>query len=206
MATRTTRRQRDGVHQWLVPHRRPGRPRRGRLSAPDRPAEGDDQPRRREDQPARSGRVLMDHPAVAQAVTFAMPHAMLGEEVAAAVVLREGAHCGGARVARLRRPRGSRKFKVPRKIMFLARSRRARPASCSGSGWPRSSASIAMKIASSAPARSAAILGVKLAAAGADVTRHRPRAASGRDAGDGVTLISGGETHHSASALRRRCR
>ena len=31
--------------------------------------------------------VLMDHPAVAQAVTFAMPHARLGEEVAAAVVL-----------------------------------------------------------------------------------------------------------------------
>ena len=33
----------------------------------------------------------MDHPAVPQAVTFAMPHAMLGEDVAAAVVLREGA-------------------------------------------------------------------------------------------------------------------
>ena len=32
----------------------------------------------------------MDHPAVAQAVTFAMPHDKLGEEVAAAVVLREG--------------------------------------------------------------------------------------------------------------------
>ena len=35
--------------------------------------------------------VLMDHPAVAQCLTFAMPHAMLGEEVAAAIVLREGA-------------------------------------------------------------------------------------------------------------------
>ena len=34
--------------------------------------------------------VLMDHPAVAQIVTFAMPHDKLGEEVAAAVVLREG--------------------------------------------------------------------------------------------------------------------
>lgn len=34
--------------------------------------------------------VLMDHPAVQQAVTFAVPHEKLGEEVAAAVVLREG--------------------------------------------------------------------------------------------------------------------
>ena len=33
----------------------------------------------------------MDHPAVAQVVTFAVPHDKLGEEVAAAVVLREGA-------------------------------------------------------------------------------------------------------------------
>ena len=31
--------------------------------------------------------MLLDHPAVAQAVTFAMPHTRLGEEVAAAVVL-----------------------------------------------------------------------------------------------------------------------
>jgi acyl-CoA synthetase (AMP-forming)/AMP-acid ligase II len=62
--------------------------------------------------------VLMDHPAVAQVVTFAMPHAKLGEEVAAAVVLREGASCGehalrdfcGERLA---------PFKVPRKIVFL---------------------------------------------------------------------------------------
>ena len=34
--------------------------------------------------------VLMDHPAVQQVVTFAMPHDKLGEEVAAAIVLREG--------------------------------------------------------------------------------------------------------------------
>ena len=34
--------------------------------------------------------VLMDHPAVAQVVTFGMPHQKLGEEVAAAVVLKEG--------------------------------------------------------------------------------------------------------------------
>ncbi len=62
--------------------------------------------------------IIMDHPAVAQVVTFAVPHDKLGEDVAAAVVLREGAVCDerelrdfvSARVA---------DFKVPRKIIFL---------------------------------------------------------------------------------------
>ena len=36
----------------------------------------------------------MDHPAVQQAVTFAMPHEKLGEETAAAVVLREAHNPG----------------------------------------------------------------------------------------------------------------
>src|SRR6185436_8579960 len=35
--------------------------------------------------------VLLDHPAVAEAVTFAVPHATLGEDVASAVVLRSHA-------------------------------------------------------------------------------------------------------------------
>ena len=35
--------------------------------------------------------VLLDHPAVSQAVTFAAPHPTLGEDIAAAVVLQEGA-------------------------------------------------------------------------------------------------------------------
>jgi len=38
---------------------------------------------------------LMDHPAVQQVVTFAVSHAKLGEEVAAAVVLREGMEATG---------------------------------------------------------------------------------------------------------------
>ena len=32
--------------------------------------------------------VLMDHPAVAEAVTFAVPHSTLGEDLAAAIVIR----------------------------------------------------------------------------------------------------------------------
>lgn len=39
--------------------------------------------------PREVDEVLMDHPAVAQAVTFAVPHPRLGEDVAAAVILRE---------------------------------------------------------------------------------------------------------------------
>jgi len=62
--------------------------------------------------------VIMDHPAVAQVVTFGMPHDKLGEDVAAAVVLREGATCDERE---LRAFVGSRvaDFKVPRKIIFL---------------------------------------------------------------------------------------
>jgi len=40
--------------------------------------------------PRHVDEVLGEHPAVAEAVTFGMPHPTLGEEVAAAVVLREG--------------------------------------------------------------------------------------------------------------------
>jgi len=62
--------------------------------------------------------VLMDHPAVAQVVTFAMPHDKLGEEVAAAIVLREGK---AATEKELRAFAAERlaDFKVPRKIVFL---------------------------------------------------------------------------------------
>jgi len=40
--------------------------------------------------PREVDEVLMQHPQVMQVVCFAMPHPKLGEEVAAAVVLREG--------------------------------------------------------------------------------------------------------------------
>ena len=62
--------------------------------------------------------VLSAHPAVAQALTFAIPHAKLGEEVGAAVVLREGA----ALTERELRDFAAKQladFKVPRKVVFL---------------------------------------------------------------------------------------
>jgi acyl-CoA synthetase (AMP-forming)/AMP-acid ligase II len=63
--------------------------------------------------------ILMDHPAVAQVVTFAMPHDKLGEEVAAAVVLREGAAVDERALRDFASERLAQ-FKVPRKIVFLS--------------------------------------------------------------------------------------
>ena len=63
--------------------------------------------------------VLMDHPAVAQCLTFAVPHKMLGEEVAAAIVLREGATATETELRDFAAQRLAQ-FKVPRKIVFLS--------------------------------------------------------------------------------------
>jgi acyl-CoA synthetase (AMP-forming)/AMP-acid ligase II len=68
--------------------------------------------------PREIDEVLMDHPAVAQAVAFAMPHDMLGEEVAAAVVLREGAAAGERELRDFVAGRLA-DFKVPRKLLIL---------------------------------------------------------------------------------------
>jgi acyl-CoA synthetase (AMP-forming)/AMP-acid ligase II len=62
--------------------------------------------------------VLMDHPAVAQCLTFAMPHPMLGEEVAAAIVLRQGAEAAEHELRDFVATRLAQ-FKVPRKFVFL---------------------------------------------------------------------------------------
>lgn len=68
--------------------------------------------------PREVDEVLLDHPAVARAVTFAVPHEKLGEDVAAAVVLREGFT---ATERELRDFVGQHlaDFKVPRKILML---------------------------------------------------------------------------------------
>jgi acyl-CoA synthetase (AMP-forming)/AMP-acid ligase II len=62
--------------------------------------------------------VLMDHPAVQQVVTFAMPHPKLGEEVAAAVVLREGQQATEQDIRQFAAAHLA-DFKVPRKVLFL---------------------------------------------------------------------------------------
>ncbi|MBC8049559.1 MAG: AMP-binding protein [Chitinophagales bacterium] len=62
--------------------------------------------------------VLQAHSAVAQVVTFAMPHDKLGEDVAAIVVLKEGASAT-ERELREHCAKSLADFKVPRKILFM---------------------------------------------------------------------------------------
>jgi acyl-CoA synthetase (AMP-forming)/AMP-acid ligase II len=63
--------------------------------------------------------VLQEHPAVAQVVTFGVPHPKLGEEVAAAVVLKEGASADPDSLRAYATERLA-EFKVPRRILILA--------------------------------------------------------------------------------------
>ena len=68
--------------------------------------------------PREVDEVLLDHPAVIQAVTFAMPHDKLGEEVAAAIILREGIAATESEIREFASKRLAN-FKVPRKVLFL---------------------------------------------------------------------------------------
>jgi acyl-CoA synthetase (AMP-forming)/AMP-acid ligase II len=68
--------------------------------------------------PREVDEVLMDHPAVAQVVCFAIPHAKLGEEVGAVVVLREGAQVTERELQAFVAQRLA-DFKVPAKLLFM---------------------------------------------------------------------------------------
>jgi acyl-CoA synthetase (AMP-forming)/AMP-acid ligase II/acyl carrier protein len=68
--------------------------------------------------PREIDEVLLDHPQVAQAVTFAIPHPTLGEDVAAAVVLRAGSAVTEQELARFTAPRLA-PHKVPRRFVLL---------------------------------------------------------------------------------------
>ncbi len=150
--------------------------------------------------------VLMDHPAVAQALTFAMPHAKLGEEVAAAIVLREGADVRRARAARLR-------GRAPCRVQGAAQDRLSgrnpeggdRQAAAHRAGREARSGRREDR-RSSAPARSAACWASGWPQAGADVTfiARGPHLAAMQ--ANGVTLVSGETRTVRASALPRRRR
>jgi acyl-CoA synthetase (AMP-forming)/AMP-acid ligase II/acyl carrier protein len=62
--------------------------------------------------------VLLAHPAVLQAVAFAAPHARLGEDVAAAVVLKPGAEASERQLQKSAAARLA-DFKVPRCVVVL---------------------------------------------------------------------------------------
>jgi acyl-CoA synthetase (AMP-forming)/AMP-acid ligase II len=69
--------------------------------------------------PREIDEVLMDHPAVAQALTFALAHDKLGEEVAACVVLREGCQASEKELRDFVAVKLA-DFKVPRRVVLLA--------------------------------------------------------------------------------------
>ena len=68
--------------------------------------------------PREVDEILMDHPAVAQVVCFGMPHPKLGEEVAACVVLREGATVTERALQEFVAKKAA-DYKVPKKILFM---------------------------------------------------------------------------------------
>jgi len=68
--------------------------------------------------PREIDEVMLDHPDIVQAVAFAMPHEKLGEEIAAAVVLAEGASSSERDIRRFVGERLA-DFKTPRKIVFI---------------------------------------------------------------------------------------
>ncbi|MGV6846841.1 MAG: acyl--CoA ligase [Marinibacterium sp.] len=62
--------------------------------------------------------VLLAHPGIAQAVCFSLPHPKLGEDIAAAAVLRDGASVTGAEIRAFAAQRLA-DFKVPRQVLIL---------------------------------------------------------------------------------------
>lgn len=68
--------------------------------------------------PREIDEVLLQHPAVAQAVAFAVPHQSLGEAVAAAVVWRHGLNVTESALREFAAERLA-DFKVPEKLVFL---------------------------------------------------------------------------------------
>jgi acyl-CoA synthetase (AMP-forming)/AMP-acid ligase II len=68
--------------------------------------------------PKEVDEALLAHPAIALATAFGMPHPTLGEDVAAAVVLREGASTSESDVRTFLAGRLAA-FKVPQRILFV---------------------------------------------------------------------------------------
>ena len=68
--------------------------------------------------PQEVDEVLLEHPAVAEAVTFAVPHATLGEDVASAIVLRPDAAATPKDIRQFAIGRIA-DFKVPRQVLIV---------------------------------------------------------------------------------------
>ena len=146
--------------------------------------------------PREVDEVLLDHPAVARAVTFAIPHPKLGEEVGAAIVLESGAEASEGEVRDFvgHAWPGSR---CRARWYSWPRSPRARRASCSASAWRKSSASgheaRVVKVCIYGAGAIGGYLAVELALAGIDVSciAGGPHLKAMRE--NGLKLLIGGE-------------
>ena len=124
--------QRGRVRGRLVPHRATRAPRRRRLPAHAAGRRRSSTAAARRSRPARSTRRCSSIRTSREAVAFAMPHATLGEDVGAAVVLRQ-AH-GPDELARSSSASAWPTSRCRARSSSWTNSRRARPASCSASG------------------------------------------------------------------------
>ena len=70
--------------------------------------------------PAEIDEALLRHPDVAEAAAYAVPHSRLGEDVAAAVVLKHGATATALELREFLLARLAQ-FKIPRRIVFVDR-------------------------------------------------------------------------------------
>lgn len=68
--------------------------------------------------PSEVDQVILEHPAVAQVVTYGMPHGKLGEEVAAAVVLRQNTSVTEREIQEFAAQRLA-EYKVPRRVVIV---------------------------------------------------------------------------------------
>ena len=68
--------------------------------------------------PREVDEVLLNHPLVEQVVTFAAPHTLLGEDVAAAVVLKQGVSTTEQEIKEFAASKLA-DFKVPRVVLFV---------------------------------------------------------------------------------------
>ena len=68
--------------------------------------------------PLEVDNVLMDHPLIEQAVCFGYEDKMLGEDIAAAIIVKEGKNCSESDVKNYAEEKLA-KFKIPKKIFFV---------------------------------------------------------------------------------------
>ena len=115
----------------------------------------------------------MDFPAIEQVVTFSLPHPKLGEEVAAAVALREGQEASERDIRDFAATRMA-DFKVPRKVVILDEIPKGATGKMQRIGMAEKLGLVKrqdmMKICVFGAGAIGGYMGVKLAQAGADVS------------------------------------